>query len=598
MPVILIGTLDTKGKELAFVRDRLRAAGLATLVIDAGSVGPPAFPPDIDRERVFFRAGADLDAICRKGDRGEAVSAAAQGVASLVSDLHAQGQVDGILAIGGSAGTTIGTAAMRALPVGIPKVMVSTLASGQTRPFVGGSDIAMFHSVADIAGLNRLTRTILINAAYAMAGMLMTGERILRNFQYSPIGQVSREAGEGDFLDDPEVRFIEDEPPPDRPVIAATMFGVTTPCVDHARRLLESLGFEVWVFHATGVGGQAMEGLIRDGQVQGVLDLTTTEVADERVGGVLSAGPDRLDAAGKAGIPQVVSLGALDMVNFGPKATVPERFQGRKLHVHNANVTLMRTTPEENAELGAWIASKLRNSTGPTALIVPRGGVSGIDAPDKPFWDPEADAALFRALEEGLEGDPRVRLIERPENINDPAFAEAAALALVALMGQSGRFPAALDALAPQWADARDLPGIKTLLHEVRLPIDDLADRLDGFLVIRGPNGRILATAGLERHGPVGYLRSVAVHPELQRFGLGSRLVAMLLNHAGADGLEEVALQTQKAAAFFAHRFQFEPVERASVDAALASSIAWHHECCETATVMRRRLSAPEEPTP
>lgn len=583
MPVILVGTLDTKGDELAFVRGQMRVAGLATLVIDAGSIGTPAFTPDIDRDRVFFRAGVDLDVIRSQGDRGEAIAAAAAGVASIVVDLHAQGQVDGILAIGGSAGTTIGTAAMRALPVGIPKVMVSTLASGQTRPFVGGSDICLMHSVVDIAGLNRLTRTVLANASHAMVGMVQGrggGRR----------GRAVRNRVGVAVLD-------EVGPDVSRPVIAATMFGVTTPCVDRARRLLESLGFEVWVFHATGVGGLAMEGLIRDGQIQGVLDLTTTELADERVGGVLSAGPDRLEAAGRAGVPQVVSLGALDMVNFGPIATVPERFRDRKLHVHNANVTLMRTTPEENAELGGWIASKLRGSTGPTAVIVPRGGVSAIDAPGQPFWDPEADAALFRTLEQGLADDPHVRLIQRPENINDPAFAETAAIVLVALMGQQGLIPGNCHALTPQWAKPTDLPGIEALLNSVGLLIDDLADRLDVFLVIRGPRGRVLGSAGLERHGPVGYLRSVAVHPDFQRLGLGSRLLATMLNHASADDLEQVVLQTHTADEYFARRFRFEPIDRVEVDAALAESVAWQHEGSDTSTVMRRILKDPEGPT-
>ncbi len=295
MAVVLIGTLDTKGRELAFVRDLIRAQGVETLVIDAGSQGPPFFEPDIGRDEVFRRAGTSAEAVIGQGDRGEAVAKAAEGVAALVLDLHREGRVDGVFGLGGSAGTVIGTSAMRALPFGVPKVMVSTLASGQTRPFVGGSDIAMFHPVADIAGLNRLTRSALANAAHALVGMIQ-GPKVV------------------------------EEPGERRPVVAATMFGVTTPCVDRARRLLEAEGCEVLVFHATGIGGQAMEGLIRDGQVDAVLDLTTTELADEEVGGILSAGPDRLKAAVRRGIPQVVSVGALDMVNFGPRATVPERF--------------------------------------------------------------------------------------------------------------------------------------------------------------------------------------------------------------------------------------------------------------------------------
>lgn len=398
--VVLVGTLDTKGLELAFVRDLLRARGAETLVIDAGSLGEPAFAPEVDRERVFSAAGTTIEAVRSAGDRGEAVNAAARGVAAIARSLHNEGRVSAVLALGGSAGTTIGTSAMRALPFGVPKVMVSTLASGQTRPFVGGSDIFLLHSVADIAGLNGLTRTVLANAAHAVAGM------IAPRAESAPIAE--------------------------RPRIAATMFGVTTPCVDRARKSLEAAGYEVIVFHATGVGGQAMEGLIRDGKVAGVLDLTTTELADEHVGGVLSAGPDRLEAAGRAGIPQVVSVGALDMVNFGPRGTVLERFASRRFHVHNANVTLMRTTPEECAAIGRHMAEVLARSTGPTTVMLPLGGVSAIDVPGGPFHDPEADAALFAAIREGLHGHPRVKVVERPEAINDPAFADAAAVALLA----------------------------------------------------------------------------------------------------------------------------------------------------------------------
>jgi uncharacterized protein (UPF0261 family) len=323
--------------------------------------------------------------------------------------MHARGEVDGILAIGGSAGTTIGTAAMRALPFGLPKVVVSTLASGQTRPYVGGSDLALFPSVADVAGLNRLTTTVLSNAAHALVGMVK-----------------GRAAGVGAV-------------PGSRPMVTATMFGVTTPCVTRCRGLLEAAGYEVVVFHATGVGGQAMEGLVRDGLVAGVLDLTTTEVADEVVGGVLSAGPDRLRAASRAGVPQVVSVGACDMVNFGPAETVPERFRGRLLHVHNATVTLMRTTREENSAMGRFLAAALREAAGPAVVLLPEGGVSALDAPGGPFWDPEADAALFGEVERGLAGVENVRVERRAEHVNDPAFADAAVGALLGLLEGVGR---------------------------------------------------------------------------------------------------------------------------------------------------------------
>ena len=393
MAVVIVGTLDTKGDEVRFVRDLLRARGVATIVVDAGSVGPPGFAPDIPRERIFGDSPPT--------ERGAAVARAARGAADVVLGLHAEGRVEAVLALGGSAGTTIGTAAMRALPFGVPKVMVSTLASGQVRTFVGGSDLFMLHSVADVAGLNRLTRAVLTNAALAVAGMVANRPVV------------------------PEV---------DRPIVAATMFGVTTPCVDRARKHLESQGCEVLVFHATGVGGQAMEGLVRDGRIAGVLDITTTELADEVVGGTLSAGPDRLEAAGRAGVAQVVSVGALDMVNFGPRATVPERFAHRRFHVHNANVTLMRTTPEECAAIGARMAEVLSRAEGPTVVMLPLGGISAIDVPGQPFHDPEADAALFEAIRNGLSESPNVRWIERPEPINAPEFADAAAEMLAGIM--------------------------------------------------------------------------------------------------------------------------------------------------------------------
>ncbi len=365
MAVVLIGTLDTKGRELAFVRDLLRVQGLETIVVDAGSQGPPIFEPDISRDDLFRLAGVSAEVLT---DRGHSVAWASEAVARVVSDLHASGRVDGVFGLGGSAGTVIGTSAMRSLPFGLPKVMVSTLASGQTRPFVGGSDIAMFHPVVDLAGLNRFTKTALANAAHALAGMVKAPGSLEKTKRTQP-------------------------------VVAATMFGVTTPCVDRAREALETQGVEVLVFHATGVGGQAMETLIESGLIDGVLDLTTTELADELVGGVLSAGPNRLKAAVRRGIPQVVSVGALDMVNFGPRSTIPDRFAGRLFHRHNESVTLMRTTVEENAKLGQMIGRVLAQAQSELVVMLPLGGVSALDAPGMPFHDPEADAALFQ-------GDP------------------------------------------------------------------------------------------------------------------------------------------------------------------------------------------------
>jgi uncharacterized protein (UPF0261 family) len=313
--------------------------------------------------------------------------------------LHAEGSVAGVIGLGGSAGTTIGTAAMRTLPIGVPKVMASTLASGQVRAYVGDKDILMLNTVVDVAGINHISRIVLGEAARAMAGLVT----------------------------------LRDRPAPtrDKPVIAATMFGVTTPCVARARRVLEDAGYEVVVFHATGTGGQAMESLIDDGLVAGVLDITTTELADELVGGVLSAGPSRLTAAGRQGIPQVISVGALDMVNFGPAETVPGKFSDRKFHRHNANVTLMRTTADENRKLGQEIAHKARASTGPTAILFPLQGVSAIDREGQPFEDRPARDALLQAL---CESRSEVELVEVDRHINDPEFAEAAAQKLIELL--------------------------------------------------------------------------------------------------------------------------------------------------------------------
>lgn len=405
MAIVLVGTLDTKGNEYRFLRDLLHQAGAETLVIDAGVLGPPAFPPDISRETVFEAAGTTYQAVAQAGDRGQAVTLAAKGVALLVNDLYKQGKVSGVLGLGGSAGTTIATSAMRALPVGIPKLMVSTLASGQVKNYVGVRDICMMYSVVDISGLNRISRQVLSNAAFAMLGMVQGRQRYAAS--------IAQE---------------------EKPLVTATMFGVTTPCVERARRIIEEHGYEVLVFHATGVGGQTMESFIADGIVAGVLDITTTELADELVGGILSAGPDRLTAAGLYGVPQVISVGALDMVNFGPPDTVPSKFLGRRFYQHNPNVTLMRTTPEENEKLGKEIAFKASAAKGSTAIVLPLRGVSAIDAEGKPFWWPEADRALFESIRHWLA--PHVELIELDLHINDPAFADACARKLLELMAR------------------------------------------------------------------------------------------------------------------------------------------------------------------
>ena len=395
----LFGAMDTKGVEFAYVRERLQVARVEIVTVHCGTHAAQGIAPDIDASEVAVAAGENLEALREKGDRGASVAALARGAAVVAARLYAEGRIQGVLSLGGSAGTTIGTAAMRALPVGAPKVMVSTMASGDTRPYVASKDICMLYSVVDIAGLNRLSRRILANAAGAMAGMLSA--------------EVSTDAA-------------------DRPLIAATMFGVTTPCVTRAREWLERAGFEVLVFHATGTGGQAMEDLVRGGFLAGVLDITTTELADEMVGGVLSAGRERLEAAGKEGLPQVICPGAMDMVNFGPRDTVPEQFQGRRFHQHNPTVTLMRTTAEENAALGRQVAEKLNQARGPVTVLLPLRGVSDLDREGASFHNPAADAAFRTALRQNLA--PHTPCRELDLHLNDPEFAEAAASALAEMI--------------------------------------------------------------------------------------------------------------------------------------------------------------------
>jgi uncharacterized protein (UPF0261 family) len=397
--VVLVGTLDTKGEEYDFLRDRVRDLGVEVILVDAGIMGEPLAEPDITRQEVAAAAGADVDELAAAGDRGAAVEAMAEGAAIVVSGLYTEGRLDGILGLGGSGNSALVTHAMRALPVGVPKLMVSTVASGDTRPYVGAVDIAMMYSVVDIAGVNRISAQIMTNAAGMIAGAVQG--------RMPDLGS-------------------------DRPLIGASMFGVTTPCVTAARERLEEHGYEVLVFHATGTGGQSMEALARGGFLAGVLDVTTTELADELVGGVLSAGPDRLEAAGALGLPQVVSLGALDMVNFGPRDTVPERFAGRNLYVHNPTITLMRTTPEECLELGRQIGRKLSAATGPTALYIPLRGVSMIAIEGQVLYDPDADAALLEGLHATL--GTAVEVHELELDVNDPEFALAMADRLHAMI--------------------------------------------------------------------------------------------------------------------------------------------------------------------
>lgn len=398
--IAVLGTLDTKGVEHAFVAQRIRERGHQPVLIDAGSGAPPAVKPDVTREQVAAAGGVDLQALTARQDRGEAVTAMAGAAAALLSRLAAEGGVAGVISLGGGGGTAIGTAAMRALPVGFPKVMVSTLAAGNVAPYVGTKDIVMFPSIVDVSGINRLSRVLLSRAAGAICGMV---EAVI------PSGE-------------------------DKPLIAASMFGNTTDCVNAAKAQMEDAGYEVLVFHATGTGGRVMEGLIESGLIQGVLDLTTTEWADELVGGILSAGPTRLDAAAKAGIPAVIAPGCLDMVNFGEPATIPVKFVGRVFYHHNPQVTLMRTTAAECAELGRILAEKANAHTGPVAVLLPLRGVSVISAPGGPFHDPAADQALFDAIRRNVR--PGVRLLEIDAVINAPEFAAACASALLDMLGK------------------------------------------------------------------------------------------------------------------------------------------------------------------
>jgi uncharacterized protein (UPF0261 family) len=390
--IAVIGTLDTKGEEFALLRDRIQSTGLKTVVIDIGVLGRPLFDPDISRIEVCAAANEDLALLQSAGDRGHSITVMALGATAILRRLLEQRSINGVISLGGSAGTTIATAAMRALPFGFPKLMVSTVASGDTRPYVETRDICMMPSVVDIAGLNHVSRRIISNAAAAICGM---------------VGAEPASAAD------------------ERPAIAATMFGVTTPCVTLARRILEECGYEVLVFHATGIGGRAMEQLIEDGAFQAVLDVTTTELADELVGGVMSAGPHRLEAAGGKGIPQLVCPGAIDMVNFGPVESVPEHFRDRLLYRHNASVTLMRTTPEECAAIGRITAMKLNRARGPVTVLIPLQGVSAIDKAGGPFHSQAALDAYRSALKSAL--SPAVRLVELDAHINDDALARAAA---------------------------------------------------------------------------------------------------------------------------------------------------------------------------
>ena len=394
--IAILGTMDTKGEEHGYVAEIIRKRGHKTLVIDVGALEEPKLAPDIYREEIASAAGVDFKELVARRDRGETIKVMSQGAPIVLSRLAQERKIDGVISLGGGGGTSIGTAAMRALPIGFPKLMVSTLASGNTAQYLGVKDIVMFPSIVDVAGLNRISREILARAAGAICGMVET----------------------------PPAKGGET-----KPLIVASMFGNTTGCVQHAKGVLEKEGYEVLVFHATGVGGRTMESLIEAGMVDGVLDITTTEWADELVGGFLSAGRQRLEAAAKTGTPAVVTPGCLDMVNFYAPDSVPEQFRGRKFYQHNPQVTLMRTNAEENRELGKVIAQKLNASIGPVSVLLPRKAISVISAPGQSFHDPEADKALFESIKQHLR--PDIEVLEMDTEINDPRFAEACARVLL-----------------------------------------------------------------------------------------------------------------------------------------------------------------------
>jgi uncharacterized protein (UPF0261 family) len=397
--VVIVGALDTKGKEFAFITDLIQKQGLSTLVIDVGVLGDPDLQPDINREKVAEAGGGNLDYFASGEHKDEAMKTMATGLEAVVLDLYEQGKLDGIFSMGGTGGTSVATRAMRALPIGVPKVIASTVGGGDVSAYAGTKDIVFIPSIVDVAGINRISRTIYTNAAGAIAGM---------------------------------VKMERPEAVEEIPLITSSMFGNTTKCVDHAREILEANYFEVLVFQATGNGGRTMESLILDGYISGSMDITLTELADEVCGGVFSAGPERGMAASKAGIPAVLVPGCVDMANFWGIDTVPEKYKDRQLYEWNPNVTLMRTNEEENTRIGEMIAAAANASTAPVAVLLPLKGASMLDSPGGEFWDPQADRACFEAIKSNLK--PGVPVFELDLNINDPEFARSVAENLLGML--------------------------------------------------------------------------------------------------------------------------------------------------------------------
>ncbi len=402
--VYAVATLDSKGKELEYLANSILEAGASVIRVDVSLTGPPQAFADVDSLTVADHHPLGRQAVFKSHGRDEAIDAMGSALTHFLLSEYAAGRLQAAIGMGGSEGTSLIAPALRSLPLGIPKLLLSTLASGETRAYVGNSDLNMIFPVSDISGLNFLSRRVLRNCAYAAAGMAKCAKAAV-----------------------PEV-----------PSIGMTMFGVTTPCVDQVRAGIEAKGWEGVVFHAVGTGGAAMEEMAAKGYFRALMDLTTTEIADKLVGGIFPAVPERFDAVTKFGVPAVVSVGALDVVNFGPKSSVPERFRNRLLYSHTPWVTLMRTTPEENKMFGHYLGERLSSGTGPCAVLLPEGGLSALDAPGKLFFDPEADEALFTSLEESFRSGETRRILRVPFHINEKGFADAALHALWEILGSAG----------------------------------------------------------------------------------------------------------------------------------------------------------------
>jgi uncharacterized protein (UPF0261 family) len=401
--VVAAGALDTKGADYEFLIERLRAHGVNVLTVDFGVLGDPPFVPDVTNVEVARAGGVEISTLRQSKDKTLAMRVMAEGLPRVLSRLRDEGRLDGVCGMGGSGGTTILSAGVRGLPIGIPKLLISTVAAGDVSGYVGSADLTLMHSVVDVAGLNRISRQIYTNAAAAIAGM---------------------------------VKAIQPESTGERPLLAASMFGNTTACIDRVRASLDSADWEVLVFHATGTGGKTMQRLASEGFLAGLLDLTTTELADEVCGGVFSAGPERVKIGAASAIPVVLAPGCIDMCNFGSRESVPDKYNSRLLYEWNANVTLMRTNVEENRRIGGLIAETANRCAGPAAVLLPLRGVSMLDSPEGPFWDADADVACFEAIRSQVkQGIP---VIEVDGNINDPVFADRATQVFLEMSGRSG----------------------------------------------------------------------------------------------------------------------------------------------------------------